>query len=501
MEFLVKSGSPEKRRTPALVVGVFANRSLSESAALLDQACGGMITSVLRRGDMEGESGQVLWLYDLPNISADRVLLIGCGKAEALNEATFVRILAAMTRALQQSGAAEAVSYLCELTVKQYDMQWKLQQSVLVIEDTLYRFDQFKQKKEDTKRPLKRVIFGLPTRNNLPQGEQAVREASAMATGMRLTKDLGNLPGNICTPSYLAEQAQQLARTYTDLAVSVLEEAELEALGMQALLAVTKGTEQPAKFIIVEYRKGEAKDKPVVLVGKGVTFDSGGISLKPGEAMDEMKYDMCGAASVLGTLLACAELMLPINLIGVIPAVENMPSGKATRPGDIVTTLSGQSVEILNTDAEGRLILCDALTYVERFEPEVVIDIATLTGACIIALGHQGCALFSNQAALAQDLREAGQQVYDRAWEMPLWEEYQEQLKSNFADMANIGGRPAGSITAACFLARFTKKYAWAHLDIAGVAWKSGKEKGATGRPVPLLLRYLLNRLHSRAHG
>ncbi len=313
---------------------------------------------------------------------------------------------------------------------------------------------------------------------------------------MKLAKDLGNLPGNICTPSYLAEQAGKLAGEHK-LKITVLEEKDMEKLGMHSLLSVTRGSRQPAKLITLEYRGTDKKHKPVVLVGKGLTFDSGGISLKPGADMDEMKYDMCGAASVLGTLLAVAEIGLKLNVVAVIPSSENMPDGAASRPGDIVKSMAGLTIEILNTDAEGRLILCDALTYAARFEPDTVIDIATLTGACVIALGGVASGLFSNQDQLARELLEAGEYSNDKAWQMPLWDDYQQQLDSNFADMQNIGGRAAGSVTAACFLSRFTKEYRWAHLDIAGTAWKSGKEKGSTGRPVPLLTQYLINRANA----
>jgi leucyl aminopeptidase len=310
---------------------------------------------------------------------------------------------------------------------------------------------------------------------------------------MSLTKDLGNLPSNVCTPSYLAERAQKLAREWK-LACTVLERRDMERLGMGALLSVAKGSRQPPKFIELRYGGGGKKSKPVVLVGKGITFDTGGISLKPAGEMDEMKFDMCGAASVLGTLRAVAELKLELNVVGLVPTCENMPGGAATKPGDVVTSLSGQTVEILNTDAEGRLILADALTYAERFEPQAVVDIATLTGACVIALGHVCSGLFANKESLSRELQSAGAESWDRAWPLPLWDDYQDALKSNFADFANIGGRPAGSVTAACFLSRFTRKYDWAHLDIAGTAWKSGREKGATGRPVPLLTTFLMKR-------
>ncbi|MCQ4265992.1 leucyl aminopeptidase, partial [Pseudomonas stutzeri] len=321
------------------------------------------------------------------------------------------------------------------------------------------------------------------------------RHASAIASGMALTRDLGNLPPNLCHPSFMAEQARQLGKSFKGLKVDVLDEKKLRDLGAGAFLAVAQGSEQPGCIVVMQYNGGAKGEQPYALVGKGITFDTGGISLKPGLGMDEMKYDMCGAASVLGTFRAVLELQLPINLVGLLACAENMPSGKATRPGDIVTTLSGQTVEILNTDAEGRLVLCDTLTYAERFKPRAVIDVATLTGACIVALGSHTSGLLGNDQELAQQLLGAGEQAGDRAWQLPLFDEYQEQLDSPFADIANIGGPKAGTVTAACFLSRFTKQYPWAHLDIAGTAWISGgKEKGATGRPVPLLTQYLLDR-------
>jgi leucyl aminopeptidase len=342
-------------------------------------------------------------------------------------------------------------------------------------------------------RGVRHLTLLVGERNDLAGGEAGLMQGAAIALGMSLAKDLGNLPGNVCTPSYLAQAARDLAKQHK-LGVQVLERKDMEKLGMGSLLSVARGSREPPKLIVLKYDGGPRGAKPYALVGKGVTFDTGGISLKPAPEMDEMKFDMCGAASVLGTLRAVAELKLPLNVVGVIPATENMPGGATTKPGDIVTSMSGQTVEILNTDAEGRLILCDALTYTERFEPRAVVDIATLTGACVIALGHVASGLFSNDDALAQDLLAAGQTTRDRAWHLPLWDDYQEQLKSNFADFANIGGRPAGSVTAACFLARFTKKFKWAHLDIAGIAWKSGAAKGATGRPVPLLTQFLIDR-------
>jgi leucyl aminopeptidase len=354
------------------------------------------------------------------------------------------------------------------------------------------RHPQFKTKPVEKSPTLKKLVIASHAKNNKAVTE-AVAEGRAIANGMDLAKDLGNLPPNICNPTYLATSAKKLGKDL-GLKVEVLGRKEIEALKMGAFLAVTQGAVTPPQFIVIRHQGGRATDAPVVLVGKGITFDTGGISLKPGEGMDEMKYDMCGAASVIGTMRAVAELKLKKNVIGVIPTCENMPSGQATRPGDIVTSMSGQTIEILNTDAEGRLILCDALTYVERFKPAAVIDIATLTGACVIALGAVHSGLFSDDDALAESLLSAGRTSQDTVWRMPLDSAYQEQLKSNFADMANIGGRPAGSVTAACFLARYTEKYSWAHLDIAGTAWKSGAAKGSTGRPVPLLVNYLLTK-------
>ena len=495
MEFAVKSGHPEKQRTACLALGVYESRRLTPDAERFDRACGGYLNNLLRRGDLEGKPGQSLLLFNLPGALTERVLLVGCGRERELDDRRFRQLAAHTATALNDTGAMDAVVYLADLPVKGRDLDWKIRQIVEAVEESHYHFDQFKSKKDAPRRPLRKMTINVPGRRDLAVGEQAVREGSAIAGGVKLTKDLGNMPPNLCTPAWLAEQAQALAGEFPALQATVLEEAEMEQLGMGALLAVSRGSAQPAKLIRLDYRQGSTLQKPLVLVGKGVTFDAGGISLKPGEGMDEMKYDMCGAASVLGTLRACAELQLPLNVTGLIPAVENMPGGQAARPGDIVTSLSGQTVEILNTDAEGRLILCDALSYAERDEPAAVIDIATLTGACIIALGRHPHGLFSNHPPLAHALQIAAAASSDRVWELPLWDDYQEGLDSNFADIANIAGsRDGGAIMAACFLSRFAKKFHWAHLDIAGTAWKTGKAKGATGRPVPLLAQYLLDR-------
>jgi len=495
MEYTVKSGNPEKQRIGCVVVPVYASRKLSPSAKIIDKASNGYISNLVRRGEIEGDLDNALLLHNVENTLCDRVLLIGCGKEKDIDAKTFYKINTNMVKRLQSSGATEIASYLTEVPVKRKDINWKIQHSIEAIDQSLYQFNQLKSAKKEERRPLRKFIFSVNGRGQLMQGEQAVRQGMAIAAGIHLAKDLGNLPGNMCTPEYLAAQAMILDRQHKAIKTTILEEKDMEKLGMGALLSVSRGSSLPAKLITLEYKAGDKKQPPIVLVGKGVTFDSGGISLKPGAAMDEMKYDMCGAASVFGVINACAELQLPINIIGIIPTVENMPDGIATKPGDIVTSMSGQTIEILNTDAEGRLILCDALTYAERFEPDVVIDIATLTGACIVALGAHPAGLLSNHNPLANDLLSAGQTSGDRCWQLPLWDDYHDQLKSNFADIANIGGKGAGTITAACFLSNFTKKYHWAHLDIAGVAWKSGDDKGATGRPVDLLTQYILDRV------
>jgi leucyl aminopeptidase len=496
MEFSVKSGNPEKQRTACVVVGIFEPRRLSAAAEKIDAATDGYLSTLLRRGDLEGKIGQTLLLHNVPNTLAERILLIGCGREREVADSQYRQIITQAATTLNETGSMEATTYLTELSVKGRHVHWKIRQAVEVTEDTLYRFEEFKSKKEDPRRPLRKLTFSVPKRSDLSDGEQAVREGSAISKGMAVTKDLANTPANICTPTYLAKHAKNMEKAYKHLKVTVHDKAAMEKMGMGALLAVAKGSREAPKLIVIEYMNGKKKQKPFCLVGKGVTFDSGGISIKPSQAMDEMKYDMCGAASVIGALTACAALELPINVVGIIPSVENKPDGNATNPGDIVTTMSGQTVEILNTDAEGRLILCDALTYCEQqYSPDQVIDIATLTGACIIALGHHATGVMGNHNPLIHDILNAGKTSADRAWGLPLWDEYQEQLKSNFADIPNIAGRDAGTITAACFLSRFAKKYQWAHMDIAGTAWNSGEQKGATGRPVPLLTQFLIDRV------
>ena len=493
MEFGVKSGSPEKQRSACIVVGVFEPRRLSAVVEQLDRVSDGYISSLLRRGDLEGKSGQMLLLHQVPGVLSERVLLVGCGKERELDERQFKQIIQKTISTLNETGSMEAVCFLTELHVKGRDAYWKVRQAVETAQNSLYTFDQFKTNKAELRRPLRKLVFNVATRRELAIGEKAVAHGLAVANGMKICRDVANMPPNICTPAYLASQARRLADSCQFITTKVIGEQQMAELGMNAYLAVARGSSNEAMMSIMEY-KGHPDAKPTVLVGKGLTFDSGGISIKPGDGMDEMKYDMCGAASVLGVMTALAELKPPINVIGVLAGAENMPDGKSYRPGDILTSMSGQTIEVLNTDAEGRLVLCDVLTYAERFEPEAVIDIATLTGACVIALGSHATGLMSNHNPLAHELLNAAELSGDKAWRLPLWDEYQEQIESPFADMVNTGGRPAGAITAGAFLSRFTKKYNWAHLDIAGTAWKSGKEKGATGRPVPLLTQFLLGR-------
>jgi leucyl aminopeptidase len=498
MEYIAKSGSPAKQRTACIVLGVYESRKLSARARQVDQASGGTLAGFLRRGDMDGRAGQTLLLHHIPNLPAERVLLVGCGKEREFNEQRYIETNATAARLLDDTGSTEMTTYLAELEIKGRDIAWKARQAVLATEAALYRFDPLKSKPGGPRRPLRKVVLAVPKRSDIGAAEQAISQSKAIGAGVAVAKNLGNLPGNICTPTYLTEQAQKLGEQY-GIKITVLETADLENLGMGSFLSVARGSREPPKLIVLEYTQGRDSEPPIALVGKGITFDSGGISIKPAAQMDEMKFDMCGAASVLGAFKAVAELRLPLNLVGIVPSCENMPSGNANKPGDIVTSMSGQTIEVLNTDAEGRLILCDALTYAERFKPAAVVDIATLTGACVIALGAQATGLMSNHEGLARELLNAGKESYDRAWQLPLWQEYQKSLDSNFADIANIGGREAGTITAACFLSRFAKKFKWAHLDIAGTAWKGGKEKGATGRPVPLLTQFLIGRCQGKA--
>lgn len=485
-----------QHKSGCIAVGIFDNGKLSAAAKSLDEK--GALIAAIKSGDITGKAGTTLLLHRSGS-SALRVLLVGLGTEGEVSDRNFVAASQSIARVFATLGSNDALIALPLDVVQGRDTEWAQRTMVLTLRESIYRADALKSKKEESRSGVKKVTLAVDEAR-LANARKTLSQSVALANGMDLSKTLGNLPPNICTPTYLASTAKQLGKEFK-MAVEILDRKQLEALKMGSFLSVTQGSDQPPKFIILRHMGGKAKEAPVVLVGKGITFDTGGISLKPGSGMDEMKYDMCGAASVLGTFRAIAEMQLNLNVIGVIPACENMPSGRATRPGDIVTSMSGQTIEILNTDAEGRLILCDALTYVERFKPACVVDIATLTGACVTALGHHNTGLFTRHDnahdALANELLSAGKAANDTAWRMPIEEAYQEQLKSNFADIANIGGPPGGSITAACFLERFTRKYAWAHLDIAGTAWKSGAAKGATGRPVPLLTTFLMERAKS----
>lgn len=494
MDFIVKSARPETLKTATLVIPVGEGRTLGETAQQIDSASGGAISALLKRGDLAGKLGQTLLARDLPNLKAERVLLVGTGKDSELSDRQLRKVIAAVYGVLKGLAGSDALLALQDLRVKDRDAYGKTRLMVESLADGGYQFDRFKSQKADAI-ALKKLTL-LSDKANLAEVTRAAQHAQAIAAGMAYTKDLGNLPPNLCHPSHLAEEAKALGKAYKNLKVEILDEKQLKALGAGAFLAVAQGSEQPPRMIVLHYQGAKKSEKPFALVGKGITFDTGGISIKPAANMDEMKYDMCGAASVFGTLKAVLEMQLPINLVCLLACAENMPSGRATRPGDIVTSMSGQTVEILNTDAEGRLVLCDTLTYAERFKPQAVIDIATLTGACIVALGSNVSGLMGNNQELIEQILVAGKSADDRAWQLPLFDEYQEQLDSPFADIANIGGPKAGTITAGCFLSRFTKNYHWAHLDIAGTAWISGgKEKGATGRPVPMLTQYLLDRV------
>lgn len=496
MEISIKASQPEKQKTHCVIVGAFETRKLDSSSQRLDAASDNYVSRLLAKGDLEGKLGQTLLIHEVPRLNCDRVLLVGCGPEKELSPKEYLDIIRKAILSLLQTGSTEAALFLTELPVKDRDLRWKIRQAVIIALGCLYVFDQFKSKKEKERRPLRKLTLSVPTRRELAMGERAALEGQAIANGIRFAKDLANTPPNVCTPIYLAKEAEKLGVEFPSISTAVLNEKEMAALKMGSLLSVAQGSKNPPRLITLQYRGRKDKQKPIVLVGKGVTFDTGGNSLKPPAGMIGMKYDMCGAATVLAVLRSAAELELPLNIVGVIPAVENMPGSTATRPEDIVTSMAGITIEILNTDAEGRLILCDALTYSKRFDPDVVIDMATLTGACVMTFSSHASALMGNHEPLTKALFKAGLMSEDKCWELPLWDEYQEALNSNFADIANIGTpSEGGTILGGCFISRFTKEYQWAHLDIAGSAARStGKDRGATGRPVPLLMQYLLDR-------
>lgn len=492
MEFSTQSTTDlAKIQTQALSVGVFKNKELSAAAQYIDNASNGAISAVLE-SEFKGDSKTQLVLRNLPNVSAQRVVLIGLGEHKKYNAKAHAAAELVFTAYCKSASITEAVSTLASIDVADNTLADRAKAAAQAVGYINYKYDATLSTKNEDPTIDQFAVWSAPTQES--EVQTGLTQGKAIANGVNFTRLLADLPPNVCTPTYLAEAAKNLGAEFPSLKVEILERKQIEALQMGSFLSVAKGSEEPPVFIVIKHSPATVSDDgPLVLVGKGLTFDSGGISIKPAAGMDEMKYDMGGAASVLGSMRAVAELGLDREVIGVIASCENMPSGKANKPGDVVTSMAGKTIEILNTDAEGRLVLCDALTYVERFEPAAVINIATLTGACIVALGDVNSGLFSNNQVLAEQVKEASQQTNDGVWQLPITDEYQAKLKSNFADIANIGTPGAGSITAACFLARFTENYPWAHLDVAGTAWNSGANKGATGRPVPLLVQYLIN--------
>ena len=478
-------------QTEALAVGVFKEQKLSPAAEQIDQASAGALREVLAH-EFKADAKTHLVLRQLPGVQAKRVVLIGLGEQKKYNAKAHAAAENTFANYCKSASLTEAVSTLASIDTADNTLTDRARAAAQAVGAANYHYDATLSKKNQSQAIAQFSLWCAPTQ--AAEAQTGLSQGQAIANGVSLTRLLADLPPNICTPTYLANTAKKLADEFDSIKVEVLERKQIEALKMGAFLSVAKGSDEPPVFIVIKHSPANSTDEaPLVLVGKGLTFDAGGISLKPAANMDEMKYDMGGAASVLGSMRAVAELGLNREIIGIIAACENLPSGKANKPGDVVTSMAGKTIEILNTDAEGRLVLCDALTYAERFKPASVINIATLTGACVVALGDINSGLFSNDDALAEQLKEASQQANDSVWQLPISDEYQAKLKSNFADIANIGTPGAGSITAACFLARFTENYAWAHLDIAGTAWNSGANKGATGRPVPLLVQYLIN--------
>jgi leucyl aminopeptidase len=492
MRFEVKTGHSTEQKTDCVILPIYSSGPLPRATKAMDAATDGAISELIATGDASGKLGTTLIFIPSGRIACKRVMIAGCGSKEKLNRTKFRRILRATYVALNDTKHSSIVSYLTTESVKGTDAYRRARLAIEVWHQLAYHFDATKPSAKKPSSALKRL--GIAARSDhSAQARKGIRHGDAIGLGVNTSREVGNLPANVCTPTHLASTARKLAKGQAKLSVEVLTEKDMAKLGMGSLLSVTAGTDEPAKLIVINYQGAAKSKRPVVLVGKGVTFDSGGISLKPGSAMDEMKFDMCGAATVLGVMQSIAAMDMPANVTGIIPAVENLPSGTATKPGDVVTSMSGQTIEVLNTDAEGRLILCDSLTYAQKFKPAALIDIATLTGACVVALGKHRSGLLSNSNKLANALLKAGDNADDPAWRLPLDDEYQALLKSNFADIANIGGRNAGTITAACFLSRFVGDSDWAHLDIAGTAWHSGMHKGSTGRPISLLVEYLLN--------
>ena len=492
MEYQTTTRAASRVTADCIVAGVYERGRMSIAAADIDSAAKGWLTALLKSGDVSHRRGSAIVVPAPPEVRAKRVLVVGLGAFGTFGLGEYRKSMAAVANAVRERKIGSLAIGLTLEDVSGASSYYLARQSGETVESGLYRFDTMKSGRRKARPSLKKITLLVKQRKDAKPAGLGAAHGSAIADGMSLSRDLGNLPPNVCTPSYLARTARDLAKKHSKLSTKVLSETEIKRLGMGSFLSVTGGTEEPARLIVMQYRG--TTGKPVALIGKGITFDAGGISLKPGPGMDEMKFDMCGAAAVIATISVIAALKLPINVVAIVPTCENLPSGTATRPGDIVTSMSGQTIEILNTDAEGRLILCDAITYARRFKPDAVVDVATLTGACVIALGHHRTAVMSTDDELSDELVAAGLAAEDKAWPLPLADEYAESLKSNFADFANVGGREGGAITAGCFLAKFAKDLNWAHLDIAGTAWHGGARKGATGRPVPLLSQFLLER-------
>jgi leucyl aminopeptidase len=491
MQISVAVALPKKQANSCVIMGVFSKGQLSASVKQLGADCETLIKQAIKLGDCSGKIDQTRLLYTPDSCPWSRVLLVGLGDKKSISPAQYSKSITSTIEALRDTGVA-VLNIMLPLDTDVIDRTkaWQCQLWANML--TSAEYDYRAPAHSSSLASIKKTVLFI-AKNDQALCRIATKQGSAIGAGICQARELGDLPANICTPSFLENRAKSLAKNNAKLKLTVIGEKQMAKLGMGAFLSVSQGSAEEAKLIAMEYKGGKPKQAPVVLLGKGVTFDTGGISIKPSAGMDEMKYDMCGAASVFGAMHACISLGLPVNVIGVVAAAENMPGGKATRPGDVVTSMSGQTIEVLNTDAEGRMVLCDSLTYIERYKPAAVVDMATLTGACIVALGHVSSALLGNDQELAAQLVDAGEMSGDKCWQLPLWDEYQRQLDSNFADMANIGGSPAGTITAACFLSRFAKKYPWAHLDIAGIAWNSGKQKGATGKPVAQLMQYLID--------
>ena len=486
LEFQLNLPDPAASEHDCVVVGVYADKSLSPAATAIDGASGGRLAALVARGDVSGKTGRTVLLQDLSGVKSQRILTVGLGEREKFSAPQYLKAIADAVRALRTGPVKQALITLTELPVKERDSAWNIRQAAITADHAAYEYTATRSKAAE-------VTLQSVTLSGAAANADALRHGIAIAAGVQLARELGNLPPNICNPGYLAEQSLKLATEQDNVICEVLERAQMQALGMGSLLAVGRGSANPPRLIVLRYT-GAGDAKPYALVGKGITFDTGGINLKTQGGIEEMKFDMCGAATVIGTFLACARMRLPLNLVTVVAAVENMPDADAYRPSDVLTSMSGKTIEVGNTDAEGRLVLCDALTYTQRFEPQATVDVATLTGACVIALGKYAHGLMSKHDDLAGELASAGESVFDRAWRLPLWDEYQTLIESAFADIYNIGGKGAGAITAGCFLARFTEGQRWAHLDIAGTAWDEGRKGMATGRPVGLLSQWLLDR-------